>query len=245
MDVLAKNHDDLTMFYLGDRPGEANVFEIWESGGSRGDSVTPSTYSAAYRDWMCDKLVAELERNGGGLLSLGCGNAAVEARVVRQGYRVLAIDAMAEAVALARAKGVDARCADIYQWTPDEPWSVIYIDGVLGHLYDPRAGLVPILRRIRTWLVSRGGSSSGVATLIASNDAPSSGGGVQKAPGVNGFYWLSAQYMREEVLRAGFGSSVTGEFRYRRPVSGERVRSIVSGYTEPEEKRTAITGVAG
>jgi methyltransferase family protein len=232
VNLRARNHDDLVEFYTRDGVGEASIFEVWENGGSRGDSVTPSTFSSGYRDWMCEKLIAELERNGGGLLSLGCGNAAVEAQVVRKGFRVLAIDAMAEAVALAREKEVDAICADIYQWEPDEPWSVIYIDGVLGHLYDARDGLTPVLDRIRSWLVPRTDSSSGVATLVASNDAPNNGAGVQKAPGVNGFYWLAADYMRDQAIEVGFDSAVTGEFRYRRPISGERVRGIMTGYVE-------------
>ena len=87
--VRAKNYDDLIKFYRSDRADQPNIFQVWEDGGSRGDSVTPSTYSSEYRDWMCGKLVAELERNDGGLLSLGCGNAAVEARVAQRGFRVL------------------------------------------------------------------------------------------------------------------------------------------------------------
>lgn len=229
-ELRAKNQDDLVKFYLVKNTEKASLFHVWEDGGSRGDSVTPSTYSVEYRTWMADKLVAELVRNGGGLLSLGCGNAAVEAEVMRRGYRVLAIDAMADAVELARMKGVDAVCADIYQWDPEETWSVAYIDGVLGHLHDPVAGLVPVLDRIRSWLAPRPGSRSGVATLVASNDAPNDGSTVQRAPGVDGFHWLSADFISNQAVTAGFVKAETGEFRYRRPVSGERVRSIVTAY---------------
>ena len=144
---------------------------------------------------------------------------------------------MAEAVALARQKGLEAICADIYQWEPDEPWQVIYIDGVLGHLYDPEVGLVPVMERIRSWLVPRADSVSGVATLIASNDAPNNGADVQKAPGVNGFYWLSAEYLRDQALEADFTEAVTDDFRYQRPISGERVRAIMSGCVDRSPQR--------
>lgn len=230
VELRAKNHNDLTKFYLDKNTEETSLFHIWEDGGSRGDSVTPSTYSVEYRTWMADKLVAELDRNGAGLLSLGCGNAAVEAEVVRRGYRVLAIDAMPDAVELARRKGVDAMCADIYQWEPEQTWSVAYIDGVLGHLHDPVTGLVPVLSRIRSWLAPQPGSESGLATLVASNDAPNDGSQVQKAPGVDGFHWLSADFISRQATEAGFDKAETGEFRYHRPLSGERVRSIVHGY---------------
>ncbi len=228
--IRPKNYDDLIRFYLSDGAEKPNIFQVWEDGGSRGDSVTPSTYSAEYRDWMSGKLVAELECNGGGLLSLGCGNAAVEAQVARKGFRVVALDAMEEAVALARRKGLEAFCADIYQWEPDESWSVIYIDGVLGHLYDAEVGLMPVLQRIHSWLKPRTDSASGVATLIASNDAPNDGSDIKKAPGVNGFHWLSAEYLRDQAFKAGFSEAVIEDFKYQRPISGERVRSIMTGY---------------
>jgi SAM-dependent methyltransferase len=226
----ARNHGDLVEFYSAGSSAESSIFEIWENGGSRNDSVTPSTYSPEYRDWMCSLLVAELRRNGGGLLSLGCGNAAVEAEVARQGFRVLALDAMEDAVALARRKGLDAIQADIYQWEPDEPWSVVYIDGVLGHLLDETDGLTPVLGRIRSWLAPYPDSLSGRASLVASNDAPNDGSRFQKAPRVNGFYWLSAEYLRDQSLKAGFDSADIGEFRYTRPVSGERVRAITTAH---------------
>jgi hypothetical protein len=222
------NLDDLKNFYLKKTEGGANLFEIWEKGDARGDSVTPSTYSTHYRNWMTDRLAAVLEKTGGGLLSLGCGNAAVEAEVVHRGFRVLAVDAMQEAVVLARGKGVEAVCADITQWAPDEPWSVLYMDGLLGHLCDSQLGLRPILERVRSWLAPADGADH--ATLIASNDAPKDGSDAQQAPGVDGFRWLSPSYMRDQAIAAGFTSVVAEKFLYERPISGERVRAIVSGH---------------
>lgn len=224
MIVRAKNHDDLVNFYSGEKSGKANLFEVWEDGGSHGDSVTPATYSPAYRAWMTERLRSQLQVNGGALLSLGCGNAAVEVQVQRLGFRVLAIDAMQDAVDIARRKGVEAICADIYEWEPAEPFSVIYIDGVLGHLNDDVDGLVPVLDRIRTWLRPH----TAGATLIASNDMPKNDEPVQKAPGVNGFSWLSGAYIGEQALKAGFTSVDVTQFRYERPISGDRMRAVVT-----------------
>lgn len=233
----ARNHADLVRFYRAGGEGGPHLFDIWESGGSRGDSVTPSTYSAAYRQWMTEKLHHALTAADGGLLSLGCGNAAVEAEVARRGHRVLALDALPEAVALARGKGLDAECADILQWEPSEPWAVIYLDGVLGHLLDPDAGLAPVLRRVRSWLTPHG-------VLVASNDAPADAAATQPAPGVHGFHWLSVDFLRSEVLRCGFASAETEEFRYRRPVSGERVRAVVTGHADPPPPLPGPRGAA-
>jgi SAM-dependent methyltransferase len=221
-----KSHEDLVNFYLTNCDGKSSIFEIWEGGGARGDSVTPSTYSPQYRSWMRDMLAAELERTGGSLLSLGCGNAAVEAELVRAGYTVLAVDALEEAVALARSKGVEAVCADFYQWEPRQPYSVVYLDGVLGHMHDPLRGLLPALERVRSWLAPATGDG---AAIVASNDAPKDGNPVQQAPGIAGFKWLSAQYLLDQVLAAGFADARAQEFRYQRPLSGDRCRAVVVG----------------
>ncbi len=84
--VEARKGADLEQFYLSSADGHESLFHVWENGGSRGDSVTPSTYDEAYRSWMTDRLAAELDRTEGGLLSLGCGNAAVEAEMTQRGY---------------------------------------------------------------------------------------------------------------------------------------------------------------
>jgi SAM-dependent methyltransferase len=221
--------DKIARFYRARSDDEPNLFQIWEMGGARGDSITPSTFSQEYRRWMHDKLVYHLKRNlGPGLLSLGCGNATIEAELVRAGYSVMGVDAMPEAVELARAKGVEAICADLMTWAPVQRWPTVYLDGVLGHLYDPDHGLVPMLRRIRSWLDP---GDSGVATLIVSNDDTKDGSPAQPASGVPGFYWLSAEFMRDQALGSGFDAVEVEHFTYRRPRSGDRSRSIIVAYS--------------
>lgn len=43
---------------------------------------------------------------------------AIEAGIAEDGVRVLGVDALEQAVGLARARGVDAVCADVLTWTP-------------------------------------------------------------------------------------------------------------------------------
>jgi len=214
---------NLVDFYLRPAGEKSNIFEVWEEGNAYGDSITPSTYSVPYREWMLDRLLAELDKTSqGGLLSLGCGNAVIESEAVRAGHRVLGVDALQEAVDLARAKGVDAVCADVTSWDPEEPWSVVYMDGVLGHLYQPEAGLRPMLARVHSWL-----SELDFASIVISNDATLDGAPAQPARGVTGFHWLSAEYISDQVREAAFDDVTIDNFRYDRPLSGERIRSIV------------------
>jgi SAM-dependent methyltransferase len=221
--------ENIAPFYLSRDDQHRNLFEIWEGGEGRGDSVTPSTYSAEYRDWIRDRLLGTLDSTGAtGLLSLGCGNAMVEAEIARKGFRVLAVDALPEAVDLARAKGVPAECGDVEEWAPRVSWPVVYMDGLAGHLYRSGDGLVPVLSRIRSWLAPN--QPGGVATLIISNDAPKDGSQAQAAPGVSDFHWLSAGYLRDEAVAACFEDVVTAEFVYRRPQSGDRTRAVVHAH---------------
>lgn len=220
--------DDLRRFYRPRRDSEPNLYEIWERGQARGDSVTPSTYSAPYRKWIHDKLVNAIEDHGTSrLLSLGSGNAVVEKDILDDGYEVLAVDALDEAVALARSKGMTAQREDVTTWAPSAVWPVIYADGLLGHLYTSAEGLSGLMARIRSWLTD----GTGRGTLIISNDSPQDGEPVQAAPGVPGFHWLSGTYLRDEALASGFSDVTVEFFAYERPLSGERIRAVVTATT--------------
>lgn len=215
----------LRQFYLDPTVAGENLFDIWERGEGKGDSVTPSTYSLEYRQWMYDLLVDLLTEHPGGLVSIGSGNAVIESELTRAGYPVLAVDALQEAVDRARRKGVEAVRADVRTWSPPpENWTVVYADGLLGHLYEPEEGLHSILDHVHTWLAPTQG------TIVISNDhTQSSGAGVEPAPGVPGFHWLSAEFLRKETAAAGFHEVSCVTFTYERPLSGPRTRVVLTG----------------
>jgi hypothetical protein len=100
------------------------------------------------------------------------------------------------------------------------------MDGVLGHIYDPVTGLLPVLKRIRSWLEPANGTR--YATLVAANDVAKNGQDIQAAPGVPGFHWLSGTYIRDQALEAGFDEVDTELIEYERPQSGNRERVIVA-----------------
>jgi hypothetical protein len=215
--------EQMRQFYLGTINHSESLFDTWERGAARGDSVTPSTYSPEYRQWMCDLLLDHLKAKPGGMISIGSGNATVEVELVRAGHRVLAVDVIPEAVELAQRKGVEAVLADVHHWSPPAgAWTVVYADGVMGHLYDPQVGLQPVLTQLRSWLSIHRGS------LIISNDRPHGLADVQPAPGVPGFYWLSEDFLRKQADTAGFDELLSATFRYQRPLSGTRERAILT-----------------
>jgi hypothetical protein len=212
--------DQLRAFYLD---GERSIFHIWEDGGARGDAVTPSTYSAAYRRWMSGLLRGFLaESPDPGLLSVGCGNAVIEAELAAEGFRVLGVDALEEAVELAGAKGVDAVRADILTWTPPPgPWTVLYADGILGHLYEPGTGVRHVLERFRSWLPEGG-------TLVISNDPPRTAAELEPNHNVPGYFWLSHSYLHRQAEEAGFRDVSSSLFGWDKPLTGPRERAVVT-----------------
>lgn len=213
----------LRQFYLSETGDADSLFDVWERGEARGDSVTPSVFSLEYRQWMYDLLYGLLCENPGGLVSIGSGNAVIEAALVKAGQRVLAVDLFEEAVELARSKGVNAVVADVWHWSPPaERWTVVYADGLLGHLYDPNASLLPVLEHVRTWLAPTGG------TLVISNDRNTNDAEVEPAPGIPGFYWLSEEFLRKQAAAAGFHEVSHATFTYDRPLSGPRQRVVLT-----------------
>lgn len=209
-------------FYTSRRDADGrSLFEIWEQGQAAGDSVTPSTYSSEYRLKMRDLILGL----GGpeqppAVLSFGCGNAAVEELLSQAGCEVLATDLCDEAVSLARQKGLEADQADVHTYVPGRLYDVVYMDGLLGHLYDSETKLRRVFDRVLPWLAPAG-------AVVASNDAPPADKDVEAAPGVVDFFWLSNDLLKSQAEESGFGSVTTHTFDYDRPLSGARRRSII------------------
>ena len=216
--------NDLRSFYLTGNE-EQSIFDEWEHGIARGDSTTPSVSSPTYRWWILEHLRNALNRDRKHLLlSVGSGNAFVERVLCREGYPVLAVDALDHAVQLARQAGVPAINRNLYTWKTELGyWDVLYADGLLGHLHDGQDGAHVALSLFYSW-VKPGG------TVVISNDSPKTDAPVQQSTNVPGFYWLSDHWIADELKRAGFSRVSTASITYRRPVSGLRTRAIITAH---------------
>ncbi|HZM83215.1 MAG TPA: methyltransferase domain-containing protein [Candidatus Limnocylindrales bacterium] len=211
-------------YYLHDNDGEPSIYHIWERGEGRGDVTTPATSSEPYQRFM-DGLLRGLlaESPDPGLLSVGCGNAMIEAAIAADGIRVLGIDALEHAVELAKAKGVNAVKADVFTWTPPPgPWPVIYADGILGHIADSGAAIQNVILRLRSWLPETGGA------LVISNDPPRNDAELQENPKVSKYFWFSQEYLHRNVEECGFRDVTSTAFTYQKPLSGPRDRIVVT-----------------
>ena len=73
------------------------------------------------------------------IFEVGCGEGHFLARATAAGHAAMGIDFNAKAVALARAKGVDATVADLSAVDPGNPPDLVALFHVIEHLADPAA----------------------------------------------------------------------------------------------------------
>ncbi|SDW81514.1 hypothetical protein SAMN05444064_107120 [Pseudomonas syringae] len=200
----------------------ATIYEIWEQGGAFNDSITPSTYSHEYRSHLGLKLKS-ITQEGATIFSIGCGNGFVEGDLVKARRRVLAIDFNDEAVTLSRKKGVDAYTADFFNLEPGALAGVksVYADGLLGHLFHPKLELKPTFDKLKELNLESG------TTLVFSNDSPRDPEALFAAHDkVDGFWFISRDYLRDALIEAGFRIEESYYFPYMRPISGLRNRTL-------------------
>jgi hypothetical protein len=201
---------------------DATVYEIWESGGAFNDSITPSTYVPEYRSHIVLKLLS-VTPDDGSVFSIGCGNGFVEADLIAHSRAVRAMDCNDEAVRLTRTKGVDAFSADFFELSADDVvgTTTLYADGLLGHLFDTAEHVRPALQKIKSLALPPG------TQLVFSNDSPRDAtAAFAPHERVANFWFVSRDYLAEELAGAGFDPVESYYFPYFRPISGMRNRTI-------------------
>jgi SAM-dependent methyltransferase len=116
---------------------------------------SPATYAAnaAFVPALGQSILERLApRAGERILDLGCGDGALTAKLVEAGASVLGVDASAEMVAAARARGLDAHVADARDLPFDGAFDAVFSNAVLHWV--PEAGKVA--RSVHRALVAGG-----------------------------------------------------------------------------------------
>lgn len=201
------------------------IYQIWERGEAFNDSVTPSTFCPYYQNHMMSKL-RSLSTPGQRVLSLGCGNAVLEARLAAEQRNVIGIDCNLQAVDLARQKGLVAMEADFLALEPSalDPIDLVYADGFVGHLYTRQEELRQVFEKIRSLPLRP------AAKILISNDAPLDPALDSQPHNVlDEFWFVSHRLVARHIEDAGFKVDEAYTFPYLRPQSGMRNRTICIG----------------
>ena len=83
------------------------------------------------------------------ILDLGCGDGALTEKLVQTGCRVTAVDASAEQVEAARARGLDARVADATRLDFDNEFDAVFSNAALHWVTSPDLAIAGIHRALK------------------------------------------------------------------------------------------------
>jgi hypothetical protein len=172
-------------------PNGHNLYDSWESGATVGYPPPLSVRDASYRSLIVS-LIQELGAARTTLIGVGSGNGLVEAELQGLGRNVLATDCADSAVRLCAHKGLKSRRFSLLEDEPFEQFDVIYCDGVLGHLWQPRVQCVPAWNAI-----AQLGNRNSLA--VVSNDLADDDGAAAFATGK----WLTESSSIYEYERRG------------------------------------------
>lgn len=138
------------------------------------------------------------------ILDLGCGDGALTAVLARQAH-VTAVDASADQVAAARARGLDARVADGTRLRFAAEFDAVFSNAALHWMRDPDAVIDGVWRALKPGgrFVAECGGAGNVATVLDALHAVVARYGVD-GHAVSPWYFPSVDEYRGRLERRGF-----------------------------------------
>ncbi|MEO0682186.1 MAG: methyltransferase domain-containing protein [Pseudomonadota bacterium] len=120
-------------------------------------------------------------RAGERILDLGCGDGALTEALVAAGAEVVAVDASADMVEAARARGLDARMADGHALGFEAEFDAVFSNAALHWMTDPDAAVAGAARALRPGgrFVAEQGGHGNVAAIRTALIAALAGEGVE------------------------------------------------------------------
>lgn len=142
-----------------------SLFALWERGESGQMPPPLSVRQPRYRRLIIELVKRHHPRSHATVLSIGAGNGFTEADLFSAGFDVVATDRSEIALEYCRQKGVDTIRYEFPNQSPPglNQFDVIYCDGLLGHLWQPKGGYTHCWARFAEFAKFR-------SLLILSND---------------------------------------------------------------------------
>jgi SAM-dependent methyltransferase len=118
-------------------------------------------------DLGADVLALLDPRPGERILDLGCGDGALTQRIAQTGAQVVGVDASADMVAAARARGIDARPGSGQALAFDTAFDAVFSNAALHWMTDPDAVIAGVFRALKPGgrFVAEFGGHGNVAAL--------------------------------------------------------------------------------
>jgi SAM-dependent methyltransferase len=144
-------------------------------------------------------------RPGERILDLGCGDGVLSAEIAAAGAEVIGVDASAEMVAAARARGLDARVMAGQALDFAETFDAVFSNAALHWMKEPDrviAGVAQALRPGGRFVAEMGGEGNIAAVRAALVQALAEAG--IEAAALDPWYFPSAETYRRKLEAAGF-----------------------------------------
>lgn len=138
------------------------------------------------------------------ILDLGCGDGRLTTELVRSGASVVGVDASADMVDAAHARGLDARLMDGHALAFDHEFDAVFSNAALHWMRDPDQVLAGVRRALKPGgrFVAEFGGEGNIATIAAAIRAARAANG-HCASGF-GWYFPSVQSYRQRLQAHGF-----------------------------------------
>lgn len=148
-----------------------------------------SDLGGAVLDWLAPV-------SGERVLDLGCGDGALSVQIANAGAQTVCVDASANFVAAACARGLDARLMDGHALTFDDEFDAVFSNAALHWMLQPRKVIQGVARALKPGgrFVAEFGGHGNVAAIATAMRAVASRRGVDPATAMPWFYPTPAEY---------------------------------------------------
>lgn len=144
-------------------------------------------------------------QTGERILDLGCGDGALTAELIAAGADVVAVDASAEMIAAAVARGLDAHVADATAMTFEREFDAVFTNAVLHWVRDADAAIAGVARALKPGgrFVGEFGGHGNMAAVVTALGAVLKARGIDVAT-VNPWFYPTPDAYQERLEKAGF-----------------------------------------
>jgi SAM-dependent methyltransferase len=174
-----------------------------------------ATLGEAVLEWLAPQ-------PGERILDLGCGDGVLTEKLVAAGAEVVGVDASAEQVAAACARGLDARAVDGERLSFDREFDAVFSNAALHWMRNPEAAIDGVRRALRPGgrFVGEFGGKDNVATIVGALVAALDIRGLD-ATAVHPWYFPDESEYRARLEKHGFVVERIERFVRPTPLPGE------------------------